>query len=90
MPYLRKGACLMSVSDVVLDQLAQITGDEEVKQNLDLRLFEENILDSLGMVELIVALGETLNLQISPAQIDRQMWATPGKIIADIEARLQK
>ncbi|MGD0709308.1 MAG: D-alanine--poly(phosphoribitol) ligase subunit DltC [Anaerolineaceae bacterium] len=80
----------MSVSDVVLDQLAQITGDEEVKQNLDLRLFEENILDSLGMVELIVALGETLNLQISPAQIDRQMWATPRKIIADIEARLQK
>ena len=79
----------MSTNEIVLDELAKITETEEVRQNLDLALFDEDVLDSLGMVELIVALGETFHLDISPAQVDRQMWATPRKIITDIETRLK-
>jgi D-alanine--poly(phosphoribitol) ligase subunit 2 len=79
----------MSTNEIVLDELAKITECEEVRQNLDLALFDEAVLDSLGMVELIVALGELFHLDISPAQVDRQMWATPRKIIADIETRLE-
>jgi D-alanine--poly(phosphoribitol) ligase subunit 2 len=79
----------MSTSAIVLDELARITESEEVRQNLDLELFDEAVLDSLGMVELIVALGELFHLDISPAQVDRKMWATPRKIIADIETRLE-
>jgi D-alanine--poly(phosphoribitol) ligase subunit 2 len=79
----------MSTNDIVLDELAKITENEEVRQDLDLALFDEAVLDSLGMVELIVALGETFHLDISPAQVDRKMWATPRKIIADIETRLE-
>jgi D-alanine--poly(phosphoribitol) ligase subunit 2 len=79
----------MPAADIVLDELVKITGTEEVRTNLELALFEENILDSLGVVELIVALGEALNINITPAQVDRKMWATPGKIIADIENRMK-
>ena len=79
----------MQAADIVLDELVKITGTEEVRTNLELALFEENILDSLGVVELIVALGEALNINITPAQVDRKMWATPGKIIADIENRMK-
>ena len=79
----------MSTNEIVLAELAKITETEEVRQNLDLALFDEDVLDSLGMVELIVALGETFHLDISPAQVDRQMWATPRKIITDIETRLK-
>ena len=78
----------MSTNDVVLDELVRITETEQVRR-LDLALFDEDVLDSLGMMELIVALGENFHLDISPAQVDREMWATPRKIIADIEARLQ-
>jgi D-alanine--poly(phosphoribitol) ligase subunit 2 len=79
----------MSTSAIVLDELARITESEEVRQDLDLELFDEAVLDSLGMVELIVALGELFHLDLSPAQVDRKMWATPRKIIADIETRLE-
>ncbi len=79
----------MSTNEIVLAELAKITETEEVRQNLDLALFDEDVLDSLGMVELIVALGEIFHLDISPAQVDRQMWATPRKIITDIETRLK-
>jgi D-alanine--poly(phosphoribitol) ligase subunit 2 len=79
----------MTTSDIVLDELEKITGTDEVRQNLDLALFEESYLDSLGTVELIVSLGDILSINLTPAMVDRKMWATPRKIIADIETRLK-
>lgn len=79
----------MSTNDIVLAELAKITETDDARQDLDLELFDQDILDSLGMVELIVALGEIFHLDLSPAQVDRKMWATPRKIIADIETRLK-
>jgi len=46
------------------------------------------LLDSLGTVELILALSERFGLQISPAEIDRECWASPRRIAEDIERRL--
>jgi D-alanine--poly(phosphoribitol) ligase subunit 2 len=86
--FTKKDPAGMSTQDIVLDELAKISEMEEVRQDLDLALFDEDILDSLGMVELIVALGEVFHLDITPAQVDRKMWATPRKIIADIETRM--
>ena len=80
----------MSISEIVLNELARITGNDAVRQNLDIKLFEEDILDSLGTMELIVALGECCHIDVSPAQLEREMWATPRKIIEDIESRVNR
>jgi D-alanine--poly(phosphoribitol) ligase subunit 2 len=79
----------MSPADIVIDELVKITGTEEVRKNLDLALFDEDVLDSLGAVELVVALGEAFHIELSPALVDRKMWATPRQVIADIENRIQ-
>ena len=79
----------MPIADIVLDELVKITGTEEVRQNPDLALFDEDVLDSLGAVELVVALGEAFHIDLSPAQVDRKTWATPRDIVADIEKRMQ-
>ena len=79
----------MSTADIVLNELVKITGTEEVRINPDLALFDEDVLDSLGAVELVVALGEAFHIDLSPAQVDRKTWATPRDIVADIEKRMQ-
>jgi D-alanine--poly(phosphoribitol) ligase subunit 2 len=79
----------MSSAEIILKELERITGTNEVRLNPDLALYDEDILDSLGTVELIVALGEKLKIEISPAQINRQLWATPQKIIAYIDERIK-
>ena len=68
--------------------LEQITGTDQVRRNPDLALFDLDILDSLGTVELIVALSEKFGVEISPAEIERQQWASPRKIIAYMEERV--
>jgi D-alanine--poly(phosphoribitol) ligase subunit 2 len=77
----------MSISETVLNELEKVTGTDQVRKDLNLDLFGEKILDSFGTVELIVALSDSLDIEISPGEIDRELWATPQKIIAYFEER---
>jgi D-alanine--poly(phosphoribitol) ligase subunit 2 len=72
----------------VLEVLAQVTEDDRVLSQLDLMIYERQIIDSLGTVELIVSLGEAFDLDISPADVDLNDWATPRLLMADVERRL--
>jgi D-alanine--poly(phosphoribitol) ligase subunit 2 len=79
----------MSTAEKVLDILANVSEVSEVRQNPDLRLYDLYIMDSLKTVELIVAFEEELGVEISPADLEREQWATPARIVADLEQRLQ-
>ena len=81
------GMVQTSVTEHVLAALERITRTEEVRRNLDLELFELDLLDSLGVVELLVLLADRLGVEVSPAEFDRDAWATPRKILAFVEAR---
>jgi D-alanine--poly(phosphoribitol) ligase subunit 2 len=80
----------IAIAPQVLDILEEITGTNQVRVDPDLALFERGLLDSLGFVEVIVALDETLGVEISPAEVEREQWATPRKIIAYLEARAER
>ena len=77
-----------SISSKVLEVLKTVAETDEVERNLDLPLYESQVLDSMKTVELIVAITEEFGVDISPAEFDRDKWATPRLIIADIETRL--
>ena len=79
----------MSVSEIVLKQLEKYTGTDQVHKDLNVDLFGEKLLDSLASVELILALSEELGIELSPGEIDRELWATPQKIIGYLEERLK-
>ncbi|MCL4529697.1 MAG: D-alanine--poly(phosphoribitol) ligase subunit DltC [Chloroflexi bacterium] len=70
--------------------MENITGTDEVRKNLDLDLFGEKVLDSLGTVELILALSEDFSIEVTPGQIDRELWATPRKIIDYFQERVKQ
>lgn len=78
----------MPISDRVLDRLAEVAETDEVRDNPDLRLYDQHILDSLATVDLILAFSDEFGIDISPASLDRQDWATPRLIVADLERRV--
>jgi D-alanine--poly(phosphoribitol) ligase subunit 2 len=78
----------MSTAAKVMGVLERVAGTDQVRKNPDLALFEQDILDSFGMVQLMVELSETFGVDISPAEIEREQWASPRKIIAYMENRL--
>jgi len=78
---------LMSIEDGVLAELERVTGTDQVRRDPDIALFDEDLLDSLGSVQLMVGLSERFAVEITPASVERSAWATPRLIIADIRRR---
>jgi D-alanine--poly(phosphoribitol) ligase subunit 2 len=77
-----------AIANQILDVLATITETEEVRTQPDLALFDLQVLDSMKTVELIVALGREVGVEVSPAEFDREAWATPRKLVEDVQRRL--
>jgi D-alanine--poly(phosphoribitol) ligase subunit 2 len=78
-----------SFHEKVLELVASIAETDEVCTNLELPLYECQLLDSIKTVELMIGIEEEFGIKISPAEFERENWATPGKIIADLERRMQ-
>jgi D-alanine--poly(phosphoribitol) ligase subunit 2 len=77
-----------ATNEQILEVLARIADTGEVRSNPDLALYDLQILDSMKTVELIVALQEEIGVEISPAEFDRDAWATPAKMVEDVQKRL--
>ncbi len=77
----------MGIQETVLIELERLTGTDQVRKDLDVDLFGEKLLDSLGAVELTIALSENFGMELSPSDIDRESWATPQKIIDYVAER---
>jgi len=75
-------------TDKILDVLANIAETEEVRTNPDLALYDLQILDSMKTVELMVALSTEVGVDVSPAEFERENWATPRKLVADVLGRM--
>ena len=73
---------------LILDVLATVAETDEVRTNPELALYDLQILDSMKTVELIVAIGSDVGVEVSPAEFEREAWATPAKFVADILRRL--
>lgn len=74
------------MKDQVLDILADLTGSDEVKENLDLNLFDTGLLDSMATVQLLLELQSQLGVDVPVSEFERSEWDTPSKIIAKVES----
>lgn len=65
----------------ILDLLEEVCGSDEVREDMDINLFEDGLLDSLGVIQLLIELEEVLGVKIEPTEVERTQIETPRKII---------
>lgn len=75
------------MEEKVLALLEEICEDDVVREDLNINLFEEDLLDSLAFTELLVGIEEQFGIVISPSEVERTDVETPNKIIELIKAR---
>ncbi len=68
------------MKEQVLDLLCELSGCDEPKENLDVRLFDEGLIDSFGIVNFLLEL-ENLGVEVPISEFDREQWATPNMIL---------
>ncbi len=78
----------MSIADEVIAAIEAVAGESNVGSNRDVNLFDHQILDSLRTIELIVEMSERFGVDIALSEVDRDVWATPNRIVAFMEQRL--
>ena len=76
----------MEFRNQVLDILEDVSESSVVKENPDVELFEEGIIDSFQTVGLLLEIQNKLDIEVSIMDFDRDEWATPNKIVAVLEA----
>jgi D-alanine--poly(phosphoribitol) ligase subunit 2 len=65
----------------VLDILEEVCSSDEVREDMDMNLFDAGLLDSLGVIQLLIEIEDVLGVKIEPTEVERNQIETPGKII---------
>lgn len=68
------------MEEKLLKILISICDDETVGQDKDMDLLEEGIMDSMDMVELLVAIEENFGIALSPTEYEKEELSTIHKI----------
>ncbi|MBS4803540.1 MAG: D-alanine--poly(phosphoribitol) ligase subunit DltC [Clostridium sp.] len=71
--------------DKVLNILEEVTGTDEIREDLDLDLFEAGLLDSLGIIEVLLKLEEVFSIKLQPTDLERKDMATVNNLISFLE-----
>lgn len=69
------------MEDKVINIIVEICENETIKDNLDIDLIENEILDSLAFITLISRLEEEFDIEIQPTQVKPDTWRSINSII---------
>ena len=75
------------IKEQVLEMLEEICEDEVVREDLDINMKEEGLMDSLAFVEMLVKIEEIFGLSIAPTEVTYEEIDTPNKVLSYIENR---
>ncbi|MCI8366292.1 MAG: D-alanine--poly(phosphoribitol) ligase subunit DltC [Eggerthellaceae bacterium] len=76
------------MEEQMLDLLEEICDDAVVREERDIDLFEEGLLDSMAAIELLVAIEENFGVEIAPTAVEREEMNTVNKIIEQVRVRM--
>lgn len=71
-----KTEVLVIINDLFMEDMSDIMDED---------LYDAGVLDSMGTVELIVALEDKFDITIPVSEFGRNDWNTTAKIVAGIE-----
>jgi D-alanine--poly(phosphoribitol) ligase subunit 2 len=78
------------MKEKIIEIIIKLTGYEELKENENIDLIENDILDSLSFIELIAELEEEFNIEIQPTQIPSDVWRSIDNINKLVSEKLER
>lgn len=75
------------MKEQVLEIFIEVTGNDEIAEDLDLNLFDAGLLDSLAIIEVLLKLEENLGIKLQPTDLEREDMSTVNKLTAFLENR---
>jgi D-alanine--poly(phosphoribitol) ligase subunit 2 len=77
------------MEEKIIEIIEKISGYKNLRENRNIDLLENEILDSLAFIELLTALEDEFNIEIQPTQVSPDTWRSITSI-ANLVTRLGK
>ena len=74
------------MEDKVLDIFEDVTGTDEIREDFDLDLFEAGLLDSLGIIEVLLKIEDVFGIKLQPTDLERRDMATVNNLVNFLES----
>ena len=68
------------MEEKIIEIIEKLTDYKQLKNNKDIDLLENEILDSLAFIELIEMLNDEFNIEIQPTQVKPDTWRSVSNI----------
>ena len=78
------------MQEQIFDIIESVSGTDEFREDFNMDLFEEGILDSMKAIMLIVELEGTFDISLPPSEMDREDWNTAYKIVERIQEKIDE
>ena len=69
------------MEEKIIQIIERLTGFKDLKNNKDIDLIENEIIDSLAFIELVSSLEDEFEIEIQPTQIDPNNWRKLHSIV---------
>ena len=76
------------MEEKVIEIIERVTQFKSLRENLEIDLLENEILDSLAFIELISALEDEFAIEIQPTQVEPDVWRKVSSIVELIKENI--
>ena len=75
------------MQETVIEIFEDVLGTDEIREDLDLNLFETELLDSLAMIEVLLEIENRLGRELQPTDLERKDMSTVNNLVKFLETR---
>lgn len=76
-----------NLREEVISIFEDVTGTDEMRDDNSLDMFEEELLDSLAIIEVLLEIENRLGIKLQPTDLERSDMATVDNMVAFLENR---
>lgn len=69
------------MEEKIIEIIEKVSDYKGLRENKEMDLLENEILDSLAFIELITALEEEFSIEIQPTEVDPNAWRKVASIV---------
>ena len=75
------------MQETVIEIFEDVLGTDEIREDLDLNLFETELLDSLAIIEVLLEIENRLGIELQPTDLERKDMSTVNNLLKFLETR---
>ena len=78
----------MDIRESVIEIFEEVLGSDEIRDNQDLDMFENEMLDSLAIIEVLLGIEDKLDLSLQPTDSERKDMASVNNLVDFLKDRI--